>query len=514
MSAFVVLSVYMGVILSFLLIRKVSHNQSRGSSKAPRADKIEDGHYTVPPSIASTLPVLGHLVSYIEHGPRYFDKLALATTHSVFSINLFSTRITLIQPELTKFLTRLKNNSLSPLVADMMGPCLDLSRHTLTLLQERDSQSRLFGPALSRLFRQEFIPNARRRIYASSVDRSMRLELERVKDQEVDLEDWLFKSMVGALGDFVCGGVESPYHDEVFLSHLRTFHLSLRALNNPVTWLIDKRLLKSRKYVRDRLEEFTFEKYSQMRQEIEKDPHSLELGLLDRIHELCASYGAPAEGWTDYQLLLIFGIGPNITNATAWLVLHLIHNPELWTAVRREVDALVEINQGSVDCTRIHDTCPTLHATWLEVLRFHVPLSSGRYMHEDAAFANRFLIRRGTYAIAPLKPLHSDPAIWGDDANEFHPERFLLDGKFDHDARKKLRVFGLFGTICPGRFLAEDMAMSFTIRLLSSFNITTSDREWVLPLERKEVVVGLPSPDREVLLRMSKREDAREVNFV
>lgn len=240
---------------------------------------------------------------------------------------------------------------------------------------------------------------------------------------------------------------------------------------------------------------------------------------MDQIRRLCESHGAPAEGWTDYQLLLIAGLGPNIMSATTWYVYHILNDQDLLESVRHEIDAALagdSDHEGTMDLSRISETCPLLHATWLEVLRFHGTFLAGRYVREDTTLADTYFLPKGSYALAPLVPHHFDPQIWGDDADHFRPGRFLKDGKLDSEAQRKLRVFGLFGTVCPGRFLATNMAITVAMRLFSTLELVPRPGErFVLPKERKDTVVGMATPDREVVMRATRRAgvSGREVRM-
>ncbi|KAK9778475.1 putative NADPH-cytochrome P450 reductase [Seiridium cardinale] len=362
------------------------------------------------------------------------------------------------------------------------------------------------------MFREEFIPNLRLRDYIQKMNHYIDLEISRIPEQEVEVGDWVFRCLLGALGKTIWGGENGPFHDQDFLSHLRPFLLNLRALNNPATYLIDKRLLESRRIVRDRLEKFTFEEYTEKCNGSLADGQK-EGGFLGRIRSLCIRQGAPPEGWTDYQLLLIAGIGPNIVAASTWLIYHLLADKDRLTKVRDEIDRIVTDHQGAVDLADIPEACPLLYATWIEVLRFHGTFTLGRYVHEDTTLADTYLFQKGSYALAPLQQHHFEPEVWGDDVNEFRPERFIKCGKFDYETRKKVRVFGLFGTICPGRFLAANVALSLTIRLLSTFDVIVPGGDFILPEERKDSVVGLSPPEKDIVVGLSRRPLDYHINL-
>jgi hypothetical protein len=81
------------------------------------------------------------------------------------------------------------------------------------------------------------------------------------------------------------------------------------------------------------------------------------------------------------------------------------------------------------------------------------------------------------------------------------------DGSLDEMQRSKLRVYGVFGTLCPGRYLAVHMAMALTVRLLLAFDMTPLNGSYTLPHESKDTVAGLATPAFDVEVAMRKRDD-------
>ncbi|KAK8071372.1 hypothetical protein PG997_011575 [Apiospora hydei] len=401
----------------------------------------------------------------------------------------------------------------------MFRKSLGFGKFSSALLQEEDEASRQLGHHASRMFREEFIPGQRLRHYAEKVDGYILSDLEKVSTDEINVEDWVFKCLVGAVGKVIWGTSDGPFQETKFLTHLRHFLLNVRELNNPATWFIDKSLVESRRIVRERLAQLSSPKRdSQESRDAQAAAQGEKRGggFLDRIRRLCQDHGSTPEGWTDYQLLLIAGLGPNIMSATTWLVYHILNDHQLLDSIRREIDQLGNDDQDvAIDLSEISEICPILHATWLEVLRFHGTFLAGRYVREDTTLADTYHLPKGSYALAPLTPHHYDRTVWGDDVDEFKPERFLAqDGKFDPDMKRKLRVFGLFGTICPGRFLATNMAMSLAIRLISTLDMRPREgEEFVMPKERKDTVVGMMTPDREVVMRVTRRQSAKRISM-
>lgn len=92
------------------------------------------------------------------------------TSLPVFTIRMAKVKLSLVKPELTRHLPRVRHLSLSPLVLQLFRRSLDLGEFSCSLLKEEDELSRQFGPEISRIFREEFIPNKNLRKYVEEID--------------------------------------------------------------------------------------------------------------------------------------------------------------------------------------------------------------------------------------------------------------------------------------------------------------------------------------------------------
>lgn len=81
-----------------------------------------------------------------------------------------------------------------------------------------------------------------------------------------------------------------------------------------------------------------------------------------------------------------------------------------------------------------------------------------------------------------LYGLHHDPAVWGNDANFFRPERFL-DGAWDRIPPNAWKPFGDGMRACIGRTFAEQEMILVTALILQNFQVELADptynlRKW------------------------------------
>ena len=491
-------------LIQFLVYR-AQQSKSKSNNHSKESHLEPDG-VTLPPTIPSKLPLIGHVINYVRDGQEYFSSLCRSTPSPVFTINMANIKVSIVQPELRQHLPKIRNLKFYPLVPTIFRRALDFGEHSCAVLNEDFKESHGFGPQIARIFREEFIPNRNLRRYIEQLDGHIHDEFSKLVPQhgginKIRVEEWVFTTVVGALGKVLWGEnskTTSPFSNPEFLRHLKIMLQNLRTLSSPVELVIDRKLLESRRFVR---------------QELERSASNTEYpadSLLGRLRLACDNHGAAAEDWTDFQLLLLAGALPNIVGVLTWTVHHLLADHDWKTGLREEINAFVDEQAGEIDLAEIPTRCPKLSATWNEVLRYHSGFSIARYVQEDTTIANRWLLKKGTNLIAPVRPHHVDKHVWGDDVDEFRPQRFLkTDGSLDEKERRKMKMFGLFGVMCPGRFLAANIAMSFTIRFLSSVNVSTLDEKpHVVPAETTDSMVGLPTPacDPEILVERYQRK--------
>ena len=137
---------------------------------------------------------------------------------------------------------------------------------------------------------------------------------------------------------------------------------------------------------------------------------------------------------------------------------------------------------------------PYTQATMCEVMRFSSILS-GSLLHstlEETVFEG-YLLPKGTIVMGNLHKSHFDPSIWGPDAAEFNPNRFLKsDGSFVKN--DKLIPFSIGKRICPAVNLATSNLFIFLTGILQQFEITLDPSNPSPTLFPKSGLVLSPKP--------------------
>lgn len=152
---------------------------------------------------------------------------------------------------------------------------------------------------------------------------------------------------------------------------------------------------------------------------------------------------------------------------TFWILAYLVHDPELLESIRAEITPGVINDTPNV--SYLVDNCPRLDAVWLEVLRLETSSSLMRYVTKATVIGGKTL-EKGNNVMVPYRLLHFEQDVWGKDASQFDPERFLRRRNLSRST--SFEPFGGGRNLCPGRFLAKQVVFTFVALSLSRFNIS------------------------------------------
>ncbi|KZV94234.1 cytochrome P450 [Exidia glandulosa HHB12029] len=172
----------------------------------------------------------------------------------------------------------------------------------------------------------------------------------------------------------------------------------------------------------------------------------------------------------------MFTAGVETTSASlCWFVLAMILHPQVQASAQDELERVV----GSTRLPSYDDMekLPYIRAIIREVLRWRPPLPLGlpHRLSEDDVY-DGFHIPSGTLCIANVWEINHDKDVWGDDADNFRPQRHLDDdGNLDrtvftgHDDQHG--SFGFGRRICIGRHFAADTLFITCATILWACNL-------------------------------------------
>lgn len=192
-------------------------------------------------------------------------------------------------------------------------------------------------------------------------------------------------------------------------------------------------------------------------------------------------YGMSMDMTARSALSFLFAGIVNATTTTFWVVLRIFANQELLAQVRQEIGQALELSSqrsgpDSLSIGVVKETCTTLYAVYRESLRVGSENFSVRMVKEDTMLAGRYFLKKGAVVQISGGAIHANSTIWGQDVDEFNPDRFLKEkGKADGFHPAAFRGFGGGKTLCPGRDFATNEILSFAAMIIHALDLVAPD---------------------------------------
>ncbi|KAK8630995.1 hypothetical protein V6N13_079762 [Hibiscus sabdariffa] len=171
-------------------------------------------------------------------------------------------------------------------------------------------------------------------------------------------------------------------------------------------------------------------------------------------------------------------------NALCWFFYMLCKHPLVQEKVADEVMNITSSKRNDVDfddfLTTITDETIDrmyyLHAALTETLRLYpvVPWD-GRCAQEDDVLPDGHKVKKGDDVFYMSYAMGRMPYIWGEDAEEFRPERWLKDGVFKPESPFKFISFHAGPRICLGKDFAYRQMKILSIVLIHYFRFKLTD---------------------------------------
>ena len=215
-------------------------------------------------------------------------------------------------------------------------------------------------------------------------------------------------------------------------------------------------------------------------------------------------------GFSDENLvnqLMTFLIAGHETTAAAlsWTICMLCKHSDVQTRLQKEVrSALPDPRDAnmSVSASDI-DNLPYLNAVCNEVLRLYPPIPMTiRVAAEDTTLAGLFIPKNTTIFLPPWA-VNTSKELWGDDATEFKPDRWLGEGKANGGAESNYsNLTFLHGPrSCIGQSFAKGELACLVAAWAGTFTTAFANEGYVV-----EVRNGIAARPKDLTVNLEVRE--------
>ncbi|KAI3700306.1 hypothetical protein L2E82_44932 [Cichorium intybus] len=234
---------------------------------------------------------------------------------------------------------------------------------------------------------------------------------------------------------------------------------------------------------------------SNMEREHEKENFGLATSMFRELKDQSGNYGDPNKFIKDTIVSLI-GAGKDTTSATlSWFFYLVARNPIVEDKIREEIHTFLgEKEWKSIDFGKL----VYLHGALCEALRLYPPVPfNHKCALQPEILPNGHKVGQNTKIMLYYYGMGRMKNIWGEDCNEFKPERWILkEGGIKHEPSYKFPAF--YGG--PRTCLGKDMSLT-QIKIVAST---------IIYYYHIELVEGHPvSPSASIILQMKHGLKAR-----
>lgn len=182
-----------------------------------------------------------------------------------------------------------------------------------------------------------------------------------------------------------------------------------------------------------------------------------------------------------YQMVTFLIAGHETTSGLLSFALHLLlKHPHILQRARAEVDEVL-----GADLPRVEQLGKLQYIDQVlnETLRIWptAPAFALR-PYEEGVLGGRYAFRRGETALVLVPMLHRDPAVWGDDAEAFDPDRFAPE-RVAQLPPNAWKPFGNGQRACIGRPFAMQEAKLVLAMILQRFDLAEHDPAYQLKVK-------------------------------
>ncbi|KAL4912844.1 cytochrome P450 [Aspergillus aurantiobrunneus] len=365
-----------------------------------------------PPRLTPRVPIIGHALGFLRRGFDYYMLTNQAANTGIYTLGCLTSKVYIAHdPRVANLIAKSEAISLRPFLrhsGKLHGTISDeayalLDGDLADYFSKRTKELLTPGPALDA---------QNLRMAQQSLD-----EVSKLVNQEptIELFEWSKRTVMLATGASLFGA-EHPFQnpriaeamwawDEARPGHIFGFD----------PWGTG---YKARKTVLAAFKEY-----------FENIPDDAS-GVIKERHRVLREGGLSEEDTYKLQSTLsnaYFNTIPTLF----WTIHDTYCRPELLAGIRQEVSSkAVQRSSGAdhgfvLDIAALQTQCHILLSAFQETQRTRHAQVGMRMVIEDTLIDGKYLLKKGTPLHVPAKSIHRDPSIWGSDATEYDPYRFV-----------------------------------------------------------------------------------------
>ncbi|KAK0738476.1 monooxygenase-like protein [Schizothecium vesticola] len=472
-----------------------------------------------PPLVRSTVPFIGHILGLMQHESDYFTRLVLRRRLPIGTLPMLNGKVYLISsPTLVAAAFRSRDLSFSPFALEFSGPLLDVPPRDL-------------GP--ERWGAPGWMETMETTIHAALAGEKLRAmkaacyrEVARIVNDEygpgkgavriADPMAWLEEVIPRAFTRALFGR-GNPFGKEAIRA-IWDFDASVGILALGIA----PRLLAPKGYAARRLLQDTITPWYEAGRWRDEDVSAL---LHDRAAKVEREATVPMSTLCRTEINIPWASVTNTVPDMFWLLLNVFSRPRVLARFREEAEELVTVveegggrRRATVAADRLMDKAYIASTYWETHRLYNDNIGNRRVMRDtvlrDTTDGREYFLKKGINVQLAVGPSHRDPAIWGPDADEFRPERWLgATGAEEKRLRAALIPFGGGRNLCPGKSFAISEALGMLAVWVVGYDVEGAQvpRDTAAPMANT-----MRKPDwggKDPAITMKRREEWEDVEW-
>lgn len=466
-----------------------------------------------PPRIRPKVPIIGHVLGLMQHGPTYYKKTSNATNAEIYTLAVLNFKVYISASSRLLPMIQKQSKALS------FRPFLQLTARKYG--DASDETYEIFGGSLpddlSHTVKMGLLPGSNLDDLSLRMGKRVLIDINAFLDaRQVYLLDWSRHAIVQATSCAVYGESHPFLDPEIEKAYWKwmtylTAHL--------VGWLD----IAGKGYA---LREKVFKAYIKYCKAVPDDTSH----LMREHQRLLGDAGVSDTDKAKQAAIFTIASFSNSAPTLYWVLWELFSRPEILARAREELEAHAvsgsKATGFALDVAALKQKCPLLLSVFQETQRTRHVNPSFRKVMADVVLDDKYLLKAGNYLQVPGNVIHSETGIWGQGALEFDPYRFVPNkgkdnrdgnGASERDASASSASgfvpWGAAPYMCPARQFAATEILIATALLAMRADLRpvgANGKDWVWernPALNFSDLSTLSPPKKDVLMDISVREE-------
>ncbi|KAH7256024.1 putative cytochrome P450 [Fusarium tricinctum] len=463
-----------------------------------------------PPLAPVSIPYLSHIIGLSRETYNYYVNLSKKISSPIFTVSLPGQKMYVVtNADLVQKVQKQYDTIAFPPLAAAFSSRTAGTSEASSQAMKRDNYAlvHVSNDILTDTLKPGENLDRMNRVMLGEIGRSIQaLEPAHQKTVRIQLNKWLRETLTRATTRSMYGP-KNPYEREGVYDAFWDFEGGLVALAIGILpSIVAKTAVAGREKVAAAIRNYYKEGGLEASSEIPRRRYDIAVS-----HKIPESEIARFE--TGMALAIILNTGP----ATFWMVLMAYLAPGLKEDLRGEIDACTKtaVEKGvitkSLDILNLKESCPLLLSTYQEVLRYFHVGTLVRQVTEDT-YLDQYLLKKGAMVHMPSRTIHHDPNVYGPNASDFVPRRFLPSEKKNRPKDHCFRGFGGGKHLCPGRHFATNEVLATAAVFIARFDMDPVRGKWEMPTGFNSGSAGqIMEPDHDVEVDLRTRDGFEDV---